>query len=294
MSLSLGAMAPALAETVDNTKEADALFLQGREALAAGDFPKACELFFGAQEKQRENPAILINLGLCNEKQDKLASALKWYRKTQLLTQGKTNATNKEYEDTARAQVNALQSQVSKVTFALGTVQPNAELLIEGVTINRQELIVEVDKGKHTVEARLPGMTTSREELIVEDNGKQLTFMFKVLSPVPGAKSSRKRKLVGAAIGGGVIAVASVVSGIWASGIKKDFDDAAGNPDKQQSLKEDQIKPSLVFVGGLAVGVGIAAYFFFTTGGDATESNRTALTPTVSNDGFGVSMFRRF
>lgn len=281
------------ADAVDNTKEADALFLKGRDALAAGDFVKACELFFDAQERQRENPAILINLGLCNEKQDKVASALRWYRKTQLMTQGKTDATFKEYAETARDQVNALQDKVSKVTFALGSVQADAELLIDGQTISKQELIVEVDKGPHVIEARRPGMVTSRDSLDVPDNGKNLTFTFRALLPVPEPSRGRRR-LIGAAVGGGVIVVGSVVSGIWARSIKNDFEcsTCADEAARDKEYAKEQRPPTIVWASSVAVGVGIAAYFFFTK--PTAETPTTAFVPTVSNDGAGFAMFRRF
>lgn len=277
------------ADGIDNTKEADALFLQGRTALGANHFEEACKLFFDAQEKQRENPAILINLGLCNEKQDKLASALRWYRKTQLLTQGKTDATNKEYEDTARERVNALQSQVSKVTFALGTVQPNAELLIDGETISRQELIVEVDRGPHVLEVRAPGMVTSREPLNVEDNSKQLSFTFKALAPVPKVKFFTTRRKVGLGIAGGVIVVTSGVSAVLANNIQNK--NLAGDFDKDTASKK-MLVPSFLFGGGIAVGVAIVAIAFLKTPGK--ERTQTAVLPTAASDSLGVAMFRRF
>ncbi len=272
------------------TKEADALFLKGREALSANNFEEACKLFFSAQEQQRENPAILINLGLCNEKQDKVASALRWYRKTQLLTQGKTDDTNKEYADTSRERVNALQSQVSKVTFALGTVQGNAELLIDGQTINRQELIVEVDVGTRIVEARAPGMVSSHENLAVEANGKQLTFTFNALVPVPEVKFFTKRRKVGLLLGGGVIAVTSAVAGVLANNIQNKNRDNDPNFTEQKASSK-MLVPTFIFSGGVTVGVAIVAYAFFKT---PSKERATAFVPTATSDGLGFAMLRRF
>ena len=275
------------ADVVDNTKEADALFLQGRTALAAEKFEEACKLFFDAQEKQRENPAILINLGLCNEKQNKLASALRWYRKTQTLTQGKTDATNKEYATTAEERVNTLQGQVSKVTFSRGTVQQEAELLIDGKTIPRDELIVEVDKGTHVVEARMEKFVTSRQQLVVDSNGKQgLTFTFAALVPAPDKSFFTRRRKIGLLVGVGVFAAATTVSALWANSIKSD------ETNTDNSLFGDQLPPTLLFSAGLAVGVGVVTYAFLK--GGAPREQRTAFVPTVSGNSAGVAMFRRF
>lgn len=286
---------PVHADAVDSTSEADELFVQGRDALTAGKFEDACKLFFSAQEKQRENPAILINLGLCNEKQDRLASALRWYRKTQLLTQGKTDATNKEYEETARERVNALQSQVSKVTFALGTVQPNAELLIDGETISRRELIVDVDRGPHVIEVRADGMVTSREPLNVDGNGKQLTFTFHALAPLPSGNPRNRRRLRGALIGGGVIVATSVVTYFWGRSVRNGFECDIEECPTQESRDDKNAKNllpvTITFAAGMALGVGVAAYFFFTK---PKEERQMAIAPTVTSDGLGFAMFRRF
>lgn len=284
------AMSASVQADTDNTKDADALFLQGRDALGAGNFKEACKLFFDAQEKQRENPAILINLGLCNEKQDKIASALRWYRKTQLLTQGKTDPTNKEYEDTARERVNALQSQVSKVTFALGTVQGNAELLIDGQTINRQELIVEVDVDTHVIEARAPGMVSSRENLVVDANKKELQYEFKALVPVPEVKFFTKRRKVGLVLGGGIIAVTSAVSYVLGDSIQDKNRDNKEGFDKESASRK-MLVPTFIFGGGMAVGVAIIAYTFFKA---PRKESATAFVPTATSDGLGFAMFRRF
>lgn len=283
---------------VDNKKQADALFLAGREELAKGNHAAACAKFFDAQKLETNNVAILLNLGLCNEKQGKNATALRWYRKTQTVASEKNDPALKEYEDTAKAQTLALANQVAHVNFDLGTLQPDALLFIDNETIDKQELTSrEVDKGTHVIEARLPGKKTSRDELIVEDNTKNLTFKFKALEDAPLVGNRRRRRLKGALIGGSVIVVASAATGLWAFTIKKDFDD---EPDRSAVKKDFQDKmkvPSVVFAGSLAVGLGVAAYFFFTAPpGERQEEAlpRTAFTPTVSNDGFGFAAFRRF
>ncbi len=289
---------PAMADTVDNKKQADALFLAGREALNKGNFAGACAKFFEAQKLETNNVAILLNLGLCNEKQGKNATALRWYRKTQTAASERNDPALKEYEDTAKAQTSALANQVSHVTFNLGPLQPEALLFIDGETIDRTELTREVDKGKHVIEARLPGKKTSHDELIVEDNNKNLTFTFKMLEEAPLVGNRRRRQLKGALIGGAIILVASAVTGFWAYGIKKDFDDKvdANESPKKQDFLDKMLPASLIWGGGVAAGIGIAAYFYFTAppGERQEEAGKTAFAPTVTNSSVGFSMFRRF
>jgi hypothetical protein len=278
-------------QTVDNKAEADKLFLEGRKLLDAGNFDGACKMFFAAQEKEKQNVAILLNLGLCYEKQDKRASALKWYLATERVAREKPDPANKEYEDAAKERAVELGKEVSKVTFNLDPGFPaNAEMYIDGDPINRNELIVNVDKGTRIIEARAPGKIATRKELVVEDNTKSLTYTFEPMVDAPKPKGPGSRRLMGALIGGGVIAAGFTVSGILAN--REESGAQGENP-----VQGDLTVSNAIWIGGVVVGVGIAAYFWFTaTSGE--ESNRTAkrtrITPMVSPESTGLAVFGRF
>lgn len=282
---------PAWADATDAKAQADKLFIEGRELLEANP-AGACAKFHEAQDLQKKNVAILLNLGLCYEKQGKHATALRWYRKTQTEASENKDPAIKEYEDAAKARTQELSGQVSRITFSLGTLQPNAEILVNGETINKNELIVEVDQGTALIEARAPGKKTMREELPVETNDKQLTYTFNALADAPIPKDTRgRRRLLGALIGGGIVAVTSGVAAVMASKTKSDFDDP--NTPQQDKDKLNHNTANIIFGTGLVVGVGIAAYFFFTKPKVETSTSM-AITPVVSDDQVGVSLFRRF
>lgn len=270
--------------TTDNKALADKLFLEGRNLLET-DPAGACGKFLEALEAEKLNVAILLNLGLCNEKQNKNATALKWYRRTQTVASEKNDPALKEYEDAAKERTTDLVNKVSKVTFSFAPgFQAEAEILIDGQAIDRAELIVEVDQGTHVIEARAPGMTPSRTELVVEDNTKSLTHTFEPLQLAPVSAGSRnRRRLIGALVGGGIIAATTAVSGILA---KQNQDKKGADAPTNQNI------PTSIFVGGIVVGVGVAAYFWFTS--PKRETRQMAVTPVVGGDQLGLAVFRRF
>ena len=291
---------PASADTTTDTgKKADALFVAGREAASKNDFVGACAKFEEAQTLQSENVAILLNLGQCNEKQGKFGSALKWYRKT--VNSASENTKNdpalQEYVSTAAERAGALANTVAKVTFDLSKLQPGALATIDGETIRPTELTVYVDKGTRKLAARLAGKKTSEQDLVVVD-GQSLTHAFEPLEDAPLVGNRRRRRLKGALIGGAIILAASAGAGAWAYSIQSDFDDkvkAGANPDKQK-FQDKMLPPTLIWAGGMAAGIGIAAYFFFTAppGERLEEVGKTAFAPTVTNSSVGFAMFRRF
>ena len=292
---------PAAADTTtDRSKQADDLFLAGRDLVGKQQYEAACEKFREAQKLQPNNVAILLNLGQCNEKQGKLGSALRWYRKTLIIANETKDESNAEYISTAQERTSSLTNMVAKITFDISNLQPGAVATIDGNQILPTELTFEVDKGPHTVEARLAGKKTSSEQIVVDDNGKLLNHTFQPLQDAPIVGNRRRRRLMGAVIGGSVIFVTSVATGIWANSIQSDFDRevGAGNDEgRKKEIKDRMLQPTLVWAGGVAVGLGIAAYFFFTAPpGERQEDAlpRTAFTPTVNGDSVGFSMFRRF
>ncbi len=286
--------------TADTSKQADELFLAGRDLVGKEQYAAACDKFKEAQKLQPNNVAILLNLGQCNEKQGKLGSALRWYRKTLIIANETKDESNAEYISTAQERTSSLAGVVAKITFDISNLQPGAVATIDGDRISPTEPTFEVDKGPHTVEARLAGKKTSSEQIVVEADGKLLNHTFKPLEDAPIVGNRRRRRLMGAVIGGSVIFVTTVATGIWANGIQSDFDKEVGmgnDPGKKKEIKDRMLAPSLVFAGGVAVGLGIAAYFFFTAPpGERQEEAlpKTAFTPTVDGDSVGFSMFRRF
>src|SRR3989442_3789140 len=61
-------------------EEADALFQKGRAKEKAGDTAEACRLYQQALDKNPNAVGTILNVALCNEKADKVASAYKKFK----------------------------------------------------------------------------------------------------------------------------------------------------------------------------------------------------------------------
>jgi hypothetical protein len=61
-----------------DTATAEALFQSGLDKMKAGQYAEACTAFQGSEDAD-PSPGTEINLGNCNEKQNKLASAWGWF-----------------------------------------------------------------------------------------------------------------------------------------------------------------------------------------------------------------------
>ena len=71
--IAFGSAAPARADATDK-KLADQKFIEGRDFLKAGKFEDACKKFHEANKFDEKAVVILLNLGLCYEKQNKVAA----------------------------------------------------------------------------------------------------------------------------------------------------------------------------------------------------------------------------
>jgi len=293
--IAFGAGSARADSTEDDKQIADKLFIEGRELLAT-DAKAACAKFHAAQEKQKESVAILLNLGVCYEKQGLIAQALKWYRKTQTAASESTDTSIKEYEDAAKEATGRLASKVAKLTFLFGAGTSNVEVYLDGLRVKRDELIVEVDKGEHTIESRQPGKTTRIAKLPVAD-GQQLTHQIDALgdAPKPG-RSIKSRRLISLGIVVGVTAGAAIGTGIHAKGIQKDFKDGKI---ATESAAHDRLRKTGYVFGAISLaGVGLAAVYYFIIskpGKPKGESmTRTAVSPVLSPDQAGVALIHRF
>jgi hypothetical protein len=136
---------------------AEQLFNQGRALMEQGKFAQACPLF---AESQRLDPGggTLLNLGVCHEKEGRLATALAELEAA--LAQAQRDK-RKEREAIARERLAVIAPKVPRVIVTLGPGVANIDGLvvaIDGNEIKRESFgsAMPVDPGVHRVDASAP------------------------------------------------------------------------------------------------------------------------------------------
>jgi hypothetical protein len=163
------------------TDPASKLFQDGRVLLDDNHPAEACAKFQEAIALAPDELGIMLNLGLCQQQQDHIASALVWFRRAQVRAseQGQPDA-----EDAAKASTTALAAKVPTLALEVATTLGPATVTIDGTAVPETDRSrVEIDAGHHVVEASA-GVAHAREELDIAD-GEARTIRLALAPPVP-------------------------------------------------------------------------------------------------------------
>ncbi len=155
---------PGLAAAEPNARAAaDALFRDGRAAMARADYATACPLLARSQEL---DPAggTLMNLALCHEKQGRLVAALDDWRRA---AERSRRERRPEREREALVHLADLEARVPHVTLLAPASAAVITVVLDGKAIPAPTLELpthlRLDPGTHAVRTETPG----REPLIV-------------------------------------------------------------------------------------------------------------------------------
>jgi hypothetical protein len=271
--------------------DADQLFTEGRAMLDANNPKEACEKFERAQKLKPSSVAIQLNLGLCNEKQNKLAAARRWYVKTLATAAESKEPGSKDYVDAATEANTKLKEQVATVAITWSPGAEQVSVFVNTVKVVDRNVPVEVDEGDVEIQARQEGKTKMVTTLKVK-NGEHPTHTVAPLADAPdveGAKRS-KRRLIGVGIAGGTILVATAVTGLLAKSNANDF--GKDGEDEDGHRRKMRIYTG-IWVGAAVLGVAAGSYFFFTKP-KIKQDEVTRFFPVVSPTDVGVAAIRRF
>jgi hypothetical protein len=169
----------------DDTVVAQALFDQGKKAMAAHDFAAACPKF---EESLRLESATgtLLNLADCYERAGRLASA--WSRFLEVASKAHA-AGQAERARIGRNRAAALAPRLSNLVIQAPAVDrpPGLEIRRDGSIVGPAELgaTIPADPGPHTVEASAPGRLSWSTTVDVGDHAATATVVVPELAPVP-------------------------------------------------------------------------------------------------------------
>ena len=172
---------------------ADALFAEGIKLRDAGQHEQACDRF---QRSQKLDPArgTLYNIGLCLERQEKLASSLAAF---QLLLDQAETAGDRERIVAARKHLSAIGPRVPTLSISLeeGAAMAGLEILHNGVVVQKSlfGFAAPVDPGLHTIVAQAPEHKSWEVEIEIAERAVE-SIEIPALTPMAsedGASSAR-------------------------------------------------------------------------------------------------------
>jgi hypothetical protein len=308
LAFAFGASASADDKT-GKQKRADELFEEGRKLMADQNVEGACAKFDEAIKLDPEAPGTMLNLGLCNEKQNKYKTALYWFRKAQARA---AETGLGDYETAAKEHTRDLAGKVATIKISFnGTAPEGTKVKIDNQEISSADyLAAEVDPGAHTLVAGAPGYKIFTTEFSVSGRGGDTITVDLVQgdnSVVVDPGAGRRKAAIITASAGGALLVGSLVVSLVA---KSRYGRCANNGMLKPTAERDSGCPSGdtaatnyandnqelaqrwgtgLFIGG-AVAVGIASYLYFTAP-EKERVDRTVFVPAVGPDqvGFAVS-----
>jgi hypothetical protein len=276
-------LAPSLwrspAQAQDNSAAVEALFKEGRQLAAAGNFAEACPKFLASYNLEHR-VGTLLNLADCYERNGQVASA--WARFVEARTlAARSNMT--ERVDFATQHAAALEPRRSMLTIQVQLRDPGLLVKRDGTPVDVAAfgVPVPVDGGEHTIEATAPGKLARTQTLVVKPESDNQTYILQPLADVPSQPISphvearaggvQPRAIVGLTIAAIGVVAAGLGAYFGAAAISKNNDSApycnvGGVKDncwgQGVSLRSDAVSDAtlstvLLSVGGAAVAGGV-------------------------------------
>ncbi len=214
--------APIASAQARDSATAEALFRAGRKAAEKGDYATACARFRESNRLDRE-PGTVFNLGDCNEKIGKLASAWQRFREViQILPPSDPRV------PVARERATSLEHRVPHLTLRVAPGTPAGVIVLRDKTELGSAslgLSLPVDPGEHVVDVRTPGHADKHytvslgegetRELVVE-SGPVVDAPGAFSQPLPSGAPPQQDRGTG---GSGLRTAGFVIAGVGAAGV---------------------------------------------------------------------------
>jgi hypothetical protein len=282
------------AEAQPSGAQAEALFREGRELMAAGKTAEACTAF---EESEKLDPAVttLLNLAGCREKLGQLATAWGLFVEAERRTRTATDAASTQLHDVAKAKASKLESRTSKLTI---DVPPASR--VDGLEITRGKDRIDpgmwnrtlpIDGGTYTISAHVPNGKPWSAQIVIGNEGDTKTVSIPELHADQAAATTtpeepphdevpvRPSNVVPLAlgIGGGGLIVGGVVFVLLS---RSQYNDAKAETTSQS--RRDSLYSSantkLYIAQGLGVAgvasAGVAVWWYLRHRGDSTATAR--------------------
>ena len=271
---------------------ATSLFEEGRALIDAHQPGPACEKFEAALKLEPDSLGTILNLGLCNEQLDKIATSLRWFRRVQARA---SELKKDDTEQAAKEKTSTLAKQVPTIAIAFSQPPPpNTTVTLDGVKVDEIDYKrVEVDAGTHELIASIAGRPDAhRTATVVDLDNLTITFPIETPPPPPPPRTEildrgahqRAQAYVLAGVGGGLL-VADTVLALVA---KSRFDDTDVLATRERWKNVARYGATSLFVAGSAA-IGTAIYLYVKAPG-----KESVLVPAVSPEHLGLSLMGSF
>ena len=294
LALVLAAGRPAAAE--DAVSKADALFAEGVK-LRDSNPGLACAKF---GESLRLNPqaiGVLLNVAMCDEKQGRIASAVRRYKETR---ERAVEMSFPEYQKSADAKLEALAPEVPLLTIRFEQPPvPQTKVVIDDQVVPLTALEqVQLDPGERVVVVSAPGRIAFQRRIVIARRERRVLA-------VPALQRPTSRRTIGmiTVASGGAAVATGVIVGLIANHRYDDQTSSCqpGDPPVcgQQAYEAIQSARQLGNIGTLVGGAGVAAmvvggYMWLLAPKPYAERRGVSVVPRVAPDGGGLAVFGRF
>ena len=190
IAISVGLLATSALAQGSDRAVAEELFRQGQSLMQAQRYAEACPKL---AESQRLDPSTgtLLNLGVCHEREGKLASAWAEYNDVLTLAQRDGREDRVTY---AKERIAAVEPKLSRLKIELspGSDVPTLEVKLDGNVVGRPTLGVAlpVDPGAHRVAASASGKQPWETSVSIPPGPAEIVVSLPVLGDAPAAPAS--------------------------------------------------------------------------------------------------------
>lgn len=299
--------APVLAHADDKT-EAQALFDLGIRELKEGKLDDACKHLAASLAKLSDS-GTKGALALCSTKQGKVATA--WTLWRDLAVTAPTEAMKASAAQAAKE----LEPRLPKYQIAAKPAVPGLVVTINGARADLSlDVPLPVDPGKMVIVASAPdhhdytGEATASEGQVTQIEIPDLVAAPRPKPPAPApstpAPAAKRNWLaIGLVAGGGASLVTGAIFGLRARSLWNDAEQACGDvdacpgdvfadaSDKYASARTSATLSTLLVGVGAAAAIGGGVVWYL---GRGKPAERTAVIPSVTRDGAGVTLIGSF
>jgi tetratricopeptide (TPR) repeat protein len=210
------------------TSEAEQLFQEGLKLYEAGKYDEACAKFELSIAKDPRAVGTLMNLGRCNERRGKIATALKLFQEAY---DRATDANLAGARDKAQERIAALAPQVPMVKLVRkGRALDGEKVVIDDVVVPPATTELPLDPGKHVLVQTAPGRLPSQITIAVVVSERSTIQLVELQAPKASSGGGSRRSIgVTATLAGGGLSLGALGVAVYAwRDYKAQFDDPDG------------------------------------------------------------------